>query len=204
LLDRRITIPDLIKTFKTKLNEQLTEDDFLPVTAFRPIVDFLEAINIDIEYPKLNTHPVCGAWTFVFKDEKDLIPLNRIINVEEIINFVGNLKSPSKSKIAAGVASKIHKLLRKDSIRYASKIGSSIKNFFINRSVEAASQLTNNQDILFVGAMHFMDPYNFDFERLKRCCIHNVTPDGSIIPFCAYNIFYRGKKEREFAQKLLK
>lgn len=204
LLNRRITIPDIINSLKTDLNGQIAEDDFLPVTAFRPIVDFLEAMNINIVYPKLNTHPVCGTWTFVFKDENKLIPLNRIINVEEIIKFIGSLNSPSKSKIAAGIATNIHKLLRKGSIRYASKIGNSIRNFFINRSVEAASQLTNNQDILFIGAMHFMDPYNFDIERLKRCCIHNVTPDGSIIPFCAYNIFYREKKEREFAQKLLK
>ena len=95
---------------------------------------------------------------------------------------------------------KIHKLLRVGSIRYASKIGNSMKNFLVNRSVEAASQLTNNADILFIGTMHFMDAYNLDFNRLQKCCIHNVTPDGSIIPFCAYNIFYREKMEKKFSQ----
>ena len=32
-----------------------------------------------------------------------------------------------------------------------------------------------------------MDRYNYDIERVKRCCIHYTTPDGRLIPFCAYN-----------------
>jgi uncharacterized radical SAM superfamily Fe-S cluster-containing enzyme len=25
-------------------------------------------------------------------------------------------------------------------------------------------------------------------ERLRGCCIHTVTPDGRLIPFCLFNI----------------
>ena len=35
--------------------------------------------------------------------------------------------------------------------------------------------------------MHFMDRYNYDIERVQRCCIHYATPDGKLIPFCTYN-----------------
>jgi uncharacterized radical SAM superfamily Fe-S cluster-containing enzyme len=49
--------------------------------------------------------------------------------------------------------------------------------------------------------MHFMDPYNFDLERVERCCIHYVDPDGRIIPFCAYNSgpTYRTEIESKFS-----
>jgi hypothetical protein len=53
---------------------------------------------------------------------------------------------------------------------------------------------------LYIGAMHFMDPYNFDLERVRRCGIHYATPDGRIIPFCTYNALYRSAVERAFAQ----
>jgi len=34
--------------------------------------------------------------------------------------------------------------------------------------------------------MHFMDLWNFDQDRVKRCVIHYAVPDGRIIPFLFY------------------
>ena len=51
--------------------------------------------------------------------------------------------------------------------------------------------------MMYVGAMHFQDSYNYDFERVKRCSIHYVTPDCRIIPFCAYNSGMEARKEVE-------
>jgi uncharacterized radical SAM superfamily Fe-S cluster-containing enzyme len=45
--------------------------------------------------------------------------------------------------------------------------------------------------MLMISAMHFMDPYNFDLERVQRCVIHYATPDGRIIPFCTMNSIHR-------------
>lgn len=39
-----------------------------------------------------------------------------------------------------------------------------------------------------ITGMAFQDAWNFDVERVKDCCIHIVSPDGRMIPFCAYNI----------------
>jgi hypothetical protein len=36
------------------------------------------------------------------------------------------------------------------------------------------------------GGMHFMDRYNFDTERVRRCVIQYSTPDG-LYPFCTIN-----------------
>jgi uncharacterized radical SAM superfamily Fe-S cluster-containing enzyme len=53
--------------------------------------------------------------------------------------------------------------------------------------------------IVMVGDMHFMDPYNFDLERVERCGIHYATPDGRIIPFCTMNTLYRPEIEKAFS-----
>jgi 7,8-dihydro-6-hydroxymethylpterin dimethyltransferase len=46
---------------------------------------------------------------------------------------------------------------------------------------------------LFLGVMHFQDLHNMDLERLQRCGIHYVLPDGRIIPFCSYNTVHRSR-----------
>jgi hypothetical protein len=56
-------------------------------------------------------------------------------------------------------------------------------------------------NMMFIGGMHFQDSYNYDVERVKRCAIHYSTPDGRIIPFCAYNggPTYRTEIEKKFS-----
>lgn len=39
-----------------------------------------------------------------------------------------------------------------------------------------------------LSAMAFQDVWNIDLERLQGCCIHVVSPEGNLIPFCAYNL----------------
>lgn len=39
-----------------------------------------------------------------------------------------------------------------------------------------------------ISGMAFQDAWNLDLERLQGCCIHVVSPEGKIIPFCAYNL----------------
>ena len=52
-----------------------------------------------------------------------------------------------------------------------------------------------------ISAMAFQDAWNLDLERLRDCCIHVVSEDGRLIPFCAYNLtdssnqpLYRGRE----------
>lgn len=39
-----------------------------------------------------------------------------------------------------------------------------------------------------ISGMAFQDAWTVDLERLRGCCIHTVSPDGRLIPFCAYNL----------------
>jgi len=40
----------------------------------------------------------------------------------------------------------------------------------------------------YISGMAFQDAWNLDLERLRDCCIHIVSPDGRLVPFCAYNL----------------
>jgi len=47
------------------------------------------------------------------------------------------------------------------------------------------------EHIFRVSVVEFLDRHNFCLGGVKRSCIHIVHPDGRIIPFDTYNLFYR-------------
>ena len=52
------------------------------------------------------------------------------------------------------------------------------------------------ENIFRIAIVEFMDRHNFCLSRVKRSCIHFVTPAGQIIPFETYNMFYRDDAAR--------
>ena len=52
-------------------------------------------------------------------------------------------------------------------------------------------------NIFRVLIVQFMDAFSFDVRSVKKSCVHIVHPDGRIIPFDTYNLFYRDEKERK-------
>jgi tetraether lipid synthase len=44
--------------------------------------------------------------------------------------------------------------------------------------------------------MQFIDAHAFDVRSVKKTCVHIVHPDGRLIPFDTYNLFYRDDLER--------
>ena len=52
-------------------------------------------------------------------------------------------------------------------------------------------------NVFRVLIMQFIDAWNFDVRAMKKSCVHIAQPDGRLIPFEAFNLFYRdGKSER--------
>jgi 7,8-dihydro-6-hydroxymethylpterin dimethyltransferase len=59
---------------------------------------------------------------------------------------------------------------------------------------DARQQLADALDgaeFFAIGFHGMMDAYCFDQERARRCCVHKLTVDGRLMPFCTYNIKYR-------------
>lgn len=199
LLQQRITIAELLSLLEEQTSSEFQIDDFLPVTSFSPFVDFLQKTNPETKFPKICTHPACGAWSFAFKDKNRMIPLARIIKLSEFFSLLQSIEKISKTEISFKIAKALPKLLRTGTFKNGRLVLNLLKTLILKRDIDAASNFSNNPNSLFIGAMHFMDPYNFDQQRVERCCIHNVTPEGSVIPFCSYNIFYREETENKFS-----
>ena len=61
-------------------------------------------------------------------------------------------------------------------------------------------QAITYDNIFRVIIMQFLDAHNFDVRSVKKTCVHIVHPDGRIIPFDTFNLFYRDEKEQKLAE----
>jgi 7,8-dihydro-6-hydroxymethylpterin dimethyltransferase len=60
----------------------------------------------------------------------------------------------------------------------------------------AAPQEIGYRNIFRVLIMQFIDAHSFDVRSVKKTCVHIVHPDGRLIPFDTYNLFYRDGLEQ--------
>lgn len=52
-------------------------------------------------------------------------------------------------------------------------------------------------NVFRVMGIRFADAHDFDLRSVKRSCVHFAQPDGTIVPFDTFNLFYRdGARER--------
>jgi uncharacterized radical SAM superfamily Fe-S cluster-containing enzyme len=51
------------------------------------------------------------------------------------------------------------------------------------------------ENVFRVLIMQFIDAWNFDLRAMKKSCVHIAQPDGRLIPFEAFNLFYRDDRK---------
>lgn len=57
-----------------------------------------------------------------------------------------------------------------------------------------AAEGLNYDNVFRVLIVQFMDAHNLDIRALKKSCVHIAQSDGKLIPFEAFNLFYRGER----------
>ncbi|MEM0448606.1 MAG: radical SAM protein [Methanomassiliicoccales archaeon] len=206
----RYTLPDLITDLEKQTNGQLRKDDFFPVPTVVPISTLASAL-LEQNKVTFTTHPHCGMATYLFvKSENEVVPLTRFVKVEPLFKELYDLSlKAEKAKLKLPSKVKALNILKKHMIEENIPDGLSTTQFLkmigtvlSDSSKQALAKFSWN--MMFIGGMHFQDNYNYDIERVKRCAIHYTTPDGRIIPFCAYNggPTYRTEIEKRFSVPL--
>ena len=186
----RITIPDLLQRIEDQTDGALKVSDFYPVPCVVPISDFVEIYTKKPQI-RFTAHEHCGAATYGFVTDQGLMPVTKMVDVDEFFKAIQKLtakldeKGPKMRKLAAisGVRG-LHKVANR-SDEFSKGFWSALGKALISHNFKSLREFHWNA--LFIGTMHFMDCYNYDIERVQQCCIHYATPDGKLIPFCTYN-----------------
>ena len=208
-MEQRITIPGAIKRIEEQTDGQIGKEAWFPVPCARQITDFIEALKEEPKY-RLSIHFACGSATYVVKDEHGkMVPITDFFDIEGFFNYLGELTNELHG-------AKLRKLTKATVL---AKLALNIRRYMDNskkpKNLNLIKMLTGamtggnyhgladfHYNSLFVGMMHFQDPYNWDLDRIHKCDIHYATPDGKVIPFCTFNVIpelYRDKIQRKFS-----
>ncbi len=202
----RYTLTDLVHDLEEQTS-YVNRDDWYPVPTVVPISTLVSSL---LDQPKVTftSHPHCGLASYLFiQDADNVIPLTRFVEVEPLFKELYALSEKAeKAKVKFPSKVKALNILKKHISKEKAPEGLNLIKFLRMMetvfSDETKSGLAEfSWRMMFVGGMHFQDDYNYDIERVKRCVIHYATPDGRIIPFCAYNggPTYREEVERKFS-----
>jgi len=184
-----------------RLCEEQTEgkvrvSDFYPVPTVVPVSQAVGALK-NKRYVEFTTHPHCGMATYLFVQNGEIIPITRYGNVDKFREKMEKVyEEASKGHVTRA------KLRLFGAMRHVkfSLMMNYIWPVLTKGTYEALGELQTKSILL--SSMHFMDPYNFDLERVQRCCIHYAVPDGRIIPFCTMNSLHREAIEKKLGVPL--
>ena len=197
LAEYRITIPDFMRLVEEQTNGQILQSDFLPVPFVVPFARAVGALK-GTRYPEFTMHEHCGMATFVFVEDGRVTPITRYANVEAFMNIMSEVAELVEAGRTIRARIKMVQSLKHLNLKVVRPL---VNGVIREGTYDALGQLMRK--VIMIGAMHFMDPYNFDLERVQRCGIHYGLPDGRIIPFCTMNSIHREEIERKLAKPIL-
>jgi uncharacterized radical SAM superfamily Fe-S cluster-containing enzyme len=154
----RLTNADVMHLLAEQLPEWLRVSDFVPVPC---------------------CFPSCRSMCYALVDEGALLPLARLVDVDDYLDYASNRVVPDFEVR--------HALERMFS---ASAMPGAEAALLASKScgIDAPAALANLREHAFViTAQDFQDAYTLNVRQLMKCCVAQLVPDGRLIPFCAYN-----------------
>ncbi|MCS7108519.1 MAG: radical SAM protein [Sulfolobales archaeon] len=203
----RITVADAVKKIEELTKGSISREDWFTVPSTVPISEFAEVLEGRFKF-EMSNHPQCGVGTYVYVrkegDDVTYTPITRMIDVPGFLEYLRDKAGESAGKGKLILGSKVLLNLIGKFIKWG-EIPSEIKtalpkmlyDIFTKRDYHALGVW--HYKFLFIGMMHFMDLYNYDVQRVMRCNIHYLMPDGRLIPFCTFNVL--NDVYRDYVQK---
>jgi hypothetical protein len=169
----RLTNSDIIHGIAAQLPEWFRASDFFPVPC---------------------CFPTCRSITYLIVDQDEetgattVVPIPRLIQIEDYLDYVTNRVLPDERVRAA-----LEKLWSASAFMGTGTTADQLQ-LAAQQLDCAACGLDLPQVVKEISDKSFMiviqdfqDPYTLNVRTLMKCCVEEITPDGRLIPFCAYN-----------------
>jgi 7,8-dihydro-6-hydroxymethylpterin dimethyltransferase len=175
----RMTIPDVLRLIDEQTNGMFLRSDFVPVPC---------------------CFPTCNSVTYAYLDDSGVLPLPRILNVDDYLDYIANAAIPG---LGQELKTAIEGLWSSSALPGSNQAA---RDFAISC---AACGLPDGLDLgefanrmFMIMLQDFMDPWTFNQKNLMKCCKAILLPGGVQIPFCAYNnVGYREQARVQLRQR---
>lgn len=129
--------------------------------------------------------PSCRSITYAITDGADVVPVTRILDPAEYLDYVSNRALPE-----SGVRAALEKLWSASAFPGTATTAESL-NALAACEACGIDPPAGPPDLagktFMIVFQDFQDPYTLNVKQLMKCCVEQITPDGRLIPFCAYN-----------------
>ena len=191
LKEMRITSSDVTRLAEEQTKGEVKKGDFFSLPMNQTLA---RVVTKGGQNQDFCVHPHCGLISIVDCEKGKMVPVPRYINNEKLYKqmrraFENNWSRPRM----------IWSLISGSLLHVKPKLWFKLmpKILTVRNSKSIQTMLTDwlPGTWLTIGIMHFMDPYNFDLDRVQNCCLHFGVIDKdakpSLIPFCSMNSIHR-------------
>ena len=170
----RVTIPDVVRGIEEQTNGVFRMDDFVPVPC---------------------CFPTCNSVTYAYVDGDRVVPLPRVLNVDDYLDYITNRVVPD---LGMEVRRALEGLWSSSAVPGAAKAAADFAFSCSSCDLSTLAPRDIARHMFMVMLQDFMDPWTFNQKNLMKCCKEFLLPGGHQIPFCAYNTV--GYREQAFEQ----
>ena len=196
LEQQRYTLGDLAHDL-ARCSGADVQRDFFPLSFIAPLGRILQTLD---GKPKIrpSCHSDCAFGSYFFvTPEREAIPIPKVFDIFRVFDGLNELAARIERTRPGGRANWRDKLdialtfLRSYRWRGGDRRINPLTFMhalrgLTDKSVGRGESGRKTYRTLMAAGMHFMDRYNYDTERVRRCVILYSTPDG-MYPFCTIN-----------------
>jgi len=164
----RLTTPDVSRLLEEQSEGRLRAGDFVPV----PCPDNR-----------------CQMLSYLRLDARGATSINRLVDIEGLLDYYNRFTNVEQMGDAIkSIREKVYEMWSASSA-YGNADQPSLGHLKEEECLPCCNIPPPEHDGRFfaVGVHGMMDAWNSDVHRLERCCVHELTLDGRLIPFCLYN-----------------
>ena len=172
---QRLTIPDILKELEQQTAGMFVVKDFVPVPC---------------------CFPTCNSVTYALIDGESILPLPRVLNVDDYLDYITNRVTPD---LGADIKAALEGLWSSSAVPGSDKNAAQFALSCAACGLPGQLDLeTFASQVFMIMLQDFMDPWTFNQKNLMKCCKEFLLPGGVQIPFCAYNTMgYREQARRQ-------
>ena len=195
-MEMRYTLGDLAHDLADASGADVQRDMF-PLSVISPLPRLMQALD---GKPKIrpSCHTDCAFGTYFFiTPDKEAVPIPRLFDIAKLFGGMNELACKITGKRDGGGATRLELLQMLWTFTKSYRWRNFDRRINPLTFIHTLRGMTNKEygrgkkgkgtfRTLMAAGMHFMDRYNYDTERIKRCVILYSTVDG-IYPFCTIN-----------------
>ena len=169
----RMTIPDVVRGIEEQTLGLFRADDFVPVPC---------------------CFPTCNSVTYAFLDGDKVVPLPRVLNVDDYLDYITNRVVPD---LGTEVRRALEGLWSSSAVPGGERAATDFAFTCSSCDLSTLAPRDIAKRMFMLMLQDFMDPWTFNQKNLMKCCKEFLLPGGHQIPFCAYNTVGYREQARE-------